>query len=363
MRGLVPPLPRIGTFSLLLVVFQSNMITVISDTIKYATMLASCYFSFCKLLPQKLRVIDVLFIPLFIAFGLGGYFVNLYCDYLTCVYLVAVNLATVALRYREPIYETITLGIISYGVGVCAFLVALIISTPINIIVYYFIKNNELNNFIKIQIINIIHLTATILIFQIKRFRNGLSPKNSKYSFDLLLFLSSACIVAMTLFYANAIKLTTATIIVLCIVVCGLLLLFFWRRHVTASYEENVKGRETEINEKSVEFYERQNEELKRQNDELANVIHRDNKLLAALEADGALSGDLKELYRDRKDVLENYRKEDGRVPQTGINALDAVIGYLINRAEGEGIALTFKSSPAAARALCSKIYLSLIHI
>lgn len=95
---------------------------------------------------------------------------------------------------------------------------------------------------------------------------------------------------------------------------------------------------------------------LEENNDALAKIIHKDNKLIPAMELavceyleDGITDGDtrkkgeqlsneLKTMAQDRKGTLNSYRHDEHALPATGVCVLDALFTYMQQRALAQNI-------------------------
>ena len=83
---------------------------------------------------------------------------------------------------------------------------------------------------------------------------------------------------------------------------CCLSIILGWRKMTANSYRKNILDRNVEVLEYSAREYNAERERLAEQNRELAKIIHRDNKLLPAMELSVR---SLLERYPDDKQAKE----------------------------------------------------------
>ena len=127
----------------------------------------------------------------------------------------------------------------------------------------------------------------------------------------------------------------------------GLLLYCWWRFRITRDYRE--KLRQAELKALQNELSEKDNRirKLEENNDALAKIIHKDNKLIPAMELavceyleagttdcdtrkkGEQLANGLKTMAQDRKGTLNSYRHDEQALPATGVCVLDALFTYM----------------------------------
>lgn len=135
---------------------------------------------------------------------------------------------------------------------------------------------------------------------------------------------------------------------------CGITLLFWWRSSISQKYLEKI--REKELNELRQTILERDTEleHLKYHNDALARIIHKDNKLIPAMEYAVQeylsccekesvnedqkkkaieLLDQLKEMTAERSGILTNYEQKNKVLPSTDIPSIDTLMSYMLQKA------------------------------
>ena len=150
---------------------------------------------------------------------------------------------------------------------------------------------------------------------------------------------------------------------ILSLVLLALLLMVWWRRRITQTYIERIRSAELESLRKENEEKDRKIRELMDNNDRLAGIIHKDNKLLPAMESavsdylsnassmtdkeqkeyGKALLTQLEDMLHARKEVLSHYQNTGKYQSKTGIGILDGVCSHMEQLANEKGISIDFK--------------------
>lgn len=203
----------------------------------------------------------------------------------------------------------------------------------------------------------LIELLLLFLLFKIKRLRRGMpflyQIGSSATGFILSCFI--LLIVTIISFY-DSIPDMQFLFLLIALFLIGLLLYCWWRFRITRDYREKLrqaelKALQNELNEKDNRI-----QELEENNDSLAKIIHKDNKLIPAMElavceyleaeaTDGdtrkkgeQLASGLKSMAQERKGTLNSYRHDEHSLPVTGVCVLDALFTYMQQRALAQNI-------------------------
>ena len=253
-----------------------------------------------------------------------------------------ISLSLVTLVISEAIYYILFLLV--------AFVIALV-AAP------FFYGRYDLP-YVAIQISGgLIELLLLFLLFKIKRLRRGIpflyQIGSSATGFILSCFI--LLIVTIISFY-DTIPDMQFLFLLIALFLIGLLLYCWWRFRITRDYLE--KLRQSELKALQNELSEKDNRirELEENNDALAKIIHKDNKLIPAMElavceyleaeATGGdtrkkgeqLANELKTMAQDRKGTLNSYRHDEHALPTTGVCVLDALFTYMQQRALAQNI-------------------------
>ena len=145
------------------------------------------------------------------------------------------------------------------------------------------------------------------------------------------------------------------TFILITNTICTFGIYFWWRYHTTALYQQRIKERD-------LQHYISETESLTKSNDILAEMVHRDNKLVPAMynavshflssqdrsldtetkEKGIRILGELDEIMRERKNTIARIQKKYETLESTGIERLDNILNYMFSKATDSEIQLDF---------------------
>lgn len=208
--------------------------------------------------------------------------------------------------------------------------------------------------------IGAIQLICTFKIFKISRFQKGIKILARENQSNTGVFISFLLIIFIA-FVSTDINNSNFLIRTLTTFLSSLLsifLLYYWRYRITQTYKEklrlaNEKSLEDEIADKNAEIL-----ALQADNKRLSEIVHRDNKLVPAMElavteflqnsADLSteelnslgkeLSTKLHNMAKERQGILEASHKAALPLPQSGSKAIDSILSYMETRAKAEDI-------------------------
>ncbi len=320
------------------------MIEFIISLIKYTAIFICILYAYTKLMRIKLKAWDLFDIPLFIALSSVLYFVTVYVKMLVPIGLLIFGIAFLFLRFRKPFYETVTVGTIALGISIVAFASSLIFSFPIATALYL-IKNEIVKNIITQSLISLIQMIVTFILFKIKRLQSGVNPKGDPATFEILLFFSVGCILTLMIVYTKNATQTIYETVLLVIALCGLLLILWWRRHITYNYREAVNRQNVNRMEDTIEEIKLNSVETDLQVAVYSKLFHFLNKAvpdcayLAEIAAektgceDACAARDmLRRILREMN--IANEKCSLQNIPQTGERLIDVPIIQLFTAAE-----------------------------
>ena len=203
----------------------------------------------------------------------------------------------------------------------------------------------------------LIELLLLFLLFKIKRLRRGMpflyQIGSSATGFILSCFI--LLIVTIISFY-DSIPDMQFLFLLIALFLIGLLLYCWWRFRITRDYREKLRQAELKALQNELKEKDNRIRELEENNDSLAKIIHKDNKLIPAMElavyeyleaaaTDGdtrkkgeQLASGLKSMAQERKGTLNSYRHDEHALPVTGVCVLDALFTYMQQRALAQNI-------------------------
>jgi signal transduction histidine kinase len=255
------------------------------------------------------------------------------------------------LKTNMPLSVTITTTAISFALSY----IILIFSSIITVILTLFLPDNFVYTYTRF-IRCIFQLLIMPIPFLFKRTKNGM-PFLSKKMYAIPGLIISLFILGISV-ALNGLNYnpTYYYIPYVFLFILTILIYIYWRQHLTKTYIDklniqNIKSLNAELLEK-----EQYIEKLKQDNQQLAKIIHKDNKLIPAMEyavetylsendlslessqRGMALLADIKELAKDRKGMLISQDRQCNKPPVCGVNRIDHLFQYIQQKAFEEGI-------------------------
>ncbi len=256
-------------------------------------------------------------------------------------------------------YYTIFAYGISYGLSAICGAVALIFF----VIPYQSSSYNY--DYIFLLVFSILEIGVVVWLFNTKRFRKGIPFLKSFYSSNLGIVICGFILALSVLVHmSDYFPIWFKTIIPLSFVVSIFLIIHWWQTQITKSYLRELQARELESLRSELEESNRQLDSLKKQNEEMGRLIHKDNKLIPAMEsavfdylscADGTneeltekgntLLAELQEFGKNRSEILDSISTIHSQVFRTGLPALDTLLSFMDKCAQSKDITFTMHNA------------------
>ena len=324
-------------------------------------MLACSLYAYVKITDSKLKPIHLLYIPAFAVCSAGLHFVWVYFRLAVPVALLFICVLAFFIGFRRRFYSTLSLSPMALGMTVFFMAVSTAIASLAMLLLDRFIPENFKDLFI-VSIFSVLMILLTLLIFKIKKIKKRIVPITNDDVYEKLLFISVLSIFGMTLTFTTDREATFLEIGFIFISFCCLSIILGWRKMTANSYRKNILDRNVEVLEYSAREYNAERERLAEQNRELAKIIHRDNKLLPAMElsvrsllerypddkqAKELLQG-LNKLFAERANAVESFRSEATILQTSGDVTIDSVLGFLNAKAADYKVEFTAEAEEGA---------------
>lgn len=344
------------------------MMELLTYSIRFLSMFLSCLYCYTKLAGIKLKVIDLLFIPVFAVISAGLYYVWRYVRIAVPVCIYVSSTVAFFIRYRRKFYDVISINTIAMGVMVvlmaAASLCSLIVSIPAHLL------PKQFQDIVVVASFCVLLVIFTLITFSIKRFKNGIATGKNDEVLERLILAGAICIFGMTLTYTSNGRAAFLELGCIFIAFCCLSLIIWWRKLVSTNYRKQILNRNVEILQESVAACEDERTKLAEQNEELAKIIHRDNKLLPAMEIAvkslcekyrddeqaQALFESINAMFSERAQAVETFYTKSDVPAQTGILTLDSILKLLYGKAAENGTQFFVDANKDAVAALAEKI-------
>jgi len=258
-------------------------------------------------------------------------------------------IAVSTIHTKTEIRLSIMTGVLSYGISNIIFVISAIISGIFLVPLGYDENSDLLLPFILTGIIGFIIL---IMLFRIKRLKKGMPFLTEPAANNIGIIISLLVIACIFILLGNDASLIYIVPITI-IIICAVIIIIWWNKRLTRTYLNRKREAEFTKLYKTIEEKDEYIEQLKQQNVTLGNLIHKDNKLVPAMElavtdllinyrdkdaeeieetAQRILT-DLKAQYADRREILTNLDMESKQLPTTGQTSIDLQLTHLTAKA------------------------------
>lgn len=273
------------------------------------------------------------------------------------IFLYFIQFGILSLTSKNTFYYNFKTSLISYSIS---FLIHSIATLLFCTITAPFLNNP--NNIILFPYQTILGLSgyiAIILLFKIKRFKNGMSFLTKNKFIDLSLVLGIILLGYNTYLKNKNIDSTFFHIIAfIFLLFLAIALFIWWRRKLTQSYVEKLRVSEVETLYKEISDRDLEIEKLHAHNAQLGQIIHKDNKLIPAMELavrsylqtaalmkpeeakqmGAELLAKLERMSADRAGIVRTYKENNTFRQRTGVSSIDAIVDFMENKASTLGI-------------------------
>ena len=258
--------------------------------------------------------------------------------------------------YKKDWHLSIYISIISFGIIYALFALAMVLNIPLLALIFKIFNDTNyyfVSDLLFLLIPCITQYILAILLFSLKRFKNGVPDiENTSYN-SIGLFSSIIIIFISSLFFLQDKFSMELMFFLLFFLITASIIIYMWlRQHITQVYKNKLNQRNIDILEQTID-------EQKAEIEKLSKLIHKDNKVISALELSvmelykasddcenfnnlklncEQLLKELDFLCAERKVVLSDYESLNKGFQKTGIFNIDIIINYLYKRAKDSGI-------------------------
>lgn len=282
------------------------------------------------------------------------YYTQKYAPYLTISLIVLTSTLIAERNYGTRLSISLVTSAIALAFSYFAFSAASIMLSPFMFLLLSIMDNTHICYIITHALLGIIQLGLSSLPFRLSRLKNGMPFLMQKSSNKAGIAISIFILIAASFYNVYKINDILFILLIACTSICGLLLLIWWRRRLTNNYLEKLRTNEIQALENEII-------ELKAENDHLSKIIHKDNKLIPAMELAVRemlysypisneiqhkkaceLLQSLQNLSAERMGTLSSYEEQNAHLPLTSNVRLDALIKYMHQKSAAHHIHFDF---------------------
>ena len=259
---------------------------MIQSCIQIFFILLSCFYLYHKLLNIEKRPFNIEFYCYIYFVGCSCllYLISKNIYYIVCFPALIILFFVFIKIYTHTNYKTaLNTTVIALGISLCSFTFSAVIIT-LFLLCTALTPENHFWILIKL-VIGIMQYVLVHLPFQLKRLKKGM-PFLYELNFNNIGCLLSMCIIICVIIISTPYTIHTYITIscLLLIFPCALLLISWWRAIITRNYHRKLQQFEMQQLKNELVQKEQEITRLLENNKALAQIIHRDNKLIPAME-------------------------------------------------------------------------------
>lgn len=260
--------------------------------------------------------------------------------------MIILSFIFITIITKTKLELSITTTIISFGISYTFYIITSILMAAIlSLTKLYELSCGLSILFISVQ--SLLQLSLITVPFKIKRLKSGMPFLINKGFSNACVLFSVILLFAAIVFNNNKAQLIYIIPIFL-VLLCAILVLFWWRKKITQTYLERLKAEEIQDLHNSIDDKDNRIKYLEQQNEILSKIIHKDNKLIPAMELvvreyannplqneeDGEkLIEEISKISKERCGIIEKYKNSGKKLSLTNVFSIDTMFNYMLNKA------------------------------
>lgn len=340
---------------------------IMIEILKYSFIVINSIYVFTKLIGKNItKNMFLCGIPSSLIIAFGAKLTREYIPALTVIFLIVSIICFASFFYRTSIQTCTVVAAISVASVYGLYTVLALVLVTCLFLLYIPLSQHHLIDGITNIILGVFELFLSWLLFRTKHFRNGIPSLKQRGSNTTGVFISIAILFLSSLATPNMQANWRWLIPVFILLTCSCFLYLWWRVKIKKDYIQRVREREIAMKEDELNEKEKEIQKLNTHNEMLAAIIHRDNKLIPAMESavrdclsmileDAGtdkitekakiLLAQLQEMTRERTGIITQYESQGSRLAATNVPSVDILLSYLYRKAEKQNAVFTFSFS------------------
>ncbi|MCI8507804.1 MAG: HAMP domain-containing histidine kinase [Lachnospiraceae bacterium] len=321
--------------------------------IKNFGIITCCIYFFVKLLHLSItKKSFIVFSSFAMALTIFSIALDSYCPYAAIPILYLVLITFFTCQTREQLTVVVTSATISFALSYTLFTAAAMISGTLCLAL-----PENYPHFLPQLFCCIIQLLLMLIPFRFNRLKKGMPfLRKSVYAIPGTIISS--------IILCTAVLLNTSTdnliylIPMILLIILGILIYVYWKNNLTKTYIDKLNQKNIESLNADLLEKQQQIDMLTQDNQRLSKIIHKDNKLIPAMEyaveryiKDSSLSArneqigaalleDLKRLAGERKGMILSQEKQCEQLPLSNVTGIDSLLHYMQQKAMASDISL-----------------------
>lgn len=318
----------------------------------------ACYAYLCMLKPPcRHSVIKAAPVILSCALSALTFLIHSYAPPVCIPGMLILSFLSFTIAFRIPWKVSASAALLSYGCSYLFFAVCAIVLSVIEVFLSKWFDCFKIMPFLAL-LLGLLQFLGIVCLFHTRRLSRGLPflwDLGSSYTGT---FISISILTAVSFLSLNNDIHFIYFVLIFSIVIWGIALLFWWKERITKKYLDQVNARTAQEFEETISAKDSEIAYLREQNNALAKMIHKDNKLIPAMEysvqklfrsAESSenisfreealkLLKELEQIFQDRSGLLRDYELTGKQLPPTGIVSVDILLAYMLQKSAKQNI-------------------------
>ena len=322
-------------------------------------------YSSRKILPRYSEIREkTIVIVFFFAFvvSTGTSLIHYYIPQASMIGMIVVSMVIYSRLLNIDANSAIIITVIGYGVSYLSYSLSAFILSAL-IFAYEKITRQSAGIFPYIAV-GPIQLLFIVLLFRIRRFQRGIPILNHIRNDGIGVYLCITVLMGVFVLGLGNHAAMVIPVIICLLLMCGLVLFYWWKNRITQDYLTQLSQREKHDLQAEIDTLRKELITLQEDHDRLSRVVHKDNKLIPAMElavsqllysiaqddtqqsrmeqAQSILK-QLKALSEERAGIVKNYEDASQKPPCLGLNGLDSLFLFMLQKAHMSEIEFDLK--------------------
>lgn len=318
----------------------------------------ACYAYLCMLKPPcRHSVIKSSSVILSCALSALTCLIHSYAPPVCIPGMLILSFLSFTIAFRIPWKVSASAVLLSYGCSYLFFAVCAIVLSVIEVFLSKWFDCFKIMPFLAL-LLGLLQFLGIVCLFHTRRLSRGLPFLWDLENSYTGTFTSIAILTAVSFLSLNNDIHFIYFVLIFSIVVWGIALLFWWKERITKKYLDQVNARTAQEFEETISAKDSEIAYLREQNNALAKMIHKDNKLIPAMEysvqklfrsAESSenisfreealkLLKELEQTFQNRNGLLRDYELTAKQLPPTGIVSVDILLTYMLQKSAKQNI-------------------------
>lgn len=322
---------------------------------------------------MKPRKIIIIFFALVVC--VGTLFSHYYLPQASAIGMIIVSMMFYLYLFDVDVNSAAIVTMIGYGISYLAYSFAALV---LSVLIFAYEKVSlQASGILPYIAAGPLQFLFVFLLFRIRRFQRGIPVLTYIKYGDVGVYLSITVLIAIYILGLSDHPTVVIPVIIGLLFMCGLALFSLWKNRITQDYLTQLSQREKQNLHAEIDALHKELVSLKEDHSRLSQVVHKDNKIIPAMELAVSqllfsLSQDedqkirveqarnlleqLKTLSQERAGIIHNYEAMSQKLPSLGLSGLDALFCFMMQKANMAGIAFDVQVDEGADKTLIQNI-------